>query len=431
MSKKDEYALAIINEGKRRGITPRGRVIAVATALVETNLIMYANERDPESLNYPHEALSWDYKSSGLFQQQPPWWGTAADRMDPTRSAGMFYEQLARLDYNSDAHSPGWYAQQVQQSAYPDRYDERMSEAQAIYDRLTGSGSKDTVGEYVLPYDRGIVPQETYYWCGPASTQVVLNSRGVNVDESTLAREIGTHTGGTDYVGLITPILNKYLGGGYEPVYIQNDPASRSQKEKLWRDIVASINGGFGVVANIVAPVSNYPRGVKGSVSPSYSGGTVYHYVAIMGYDDTPDSRAVWVADSGFAPYGYWCSFDQMATLIPPKGYAANTSAADARTDKGEELSWGEVIENLDGQKVSREDMIKWIDRRLIQVERMVTAVLEQIGGAGVAASVARGEPAAFDGFPQGGNRSLYDLAAATAAKSGVAGAVDLKKAGK
>src|SRR5690606_1336305 len=232
MSKKDEYALAIINEGKRRGITPRGRVIAVATALVETDRIMYANERDPESLNFPHEALSWDYKSSGLFQQQPPWWGTAADRMDPARSAGMFYEQLARLDYNSDAHSPGWYAQQVQKSAYPDRYDERMSEAQAIYDRLTGSASEETVGEYVLPYDRAIVPQETYYWCGPASTQVVLNSRGVNVVESTLASEIGTHTGGTDYVGLIAPILIKYLGGGYESVYIQNYPASRSQKEK-------------------------------------------------------------------------------------------------------------------------------------------------------------------------------------------------------
>ena len=46
------------------------------------------------------------------------------------------------------------------------------------------------------------------------------------------------------------------------------------------------------------------------------------HYFSVMGYDDAPD-RAVWIADSGFRPFGYWMSFDQLASLIPPKGYAA------------------------------------------------------------------------------------------------------------
>ena len=68
-------------------------------------------------------------------------------------------------------------------------------------------------------------------------------------------------------------------------------------------------------------PPSNYPRGAKGSTSPAYAGGTVHHYIALMGYDDT-GSRAVWVADSGFRPFGYWVSFGQLASLIPPKGYA-------------------------------------------------------------------------------------------------------------
>jgi hypothetical protein len=31
---------------------------------------------------------------------------------------------------------------------------------------------------------------------------------------------------------------------------------------------------------------------------------TVYHYVAAMGYDDTPGARAVWIADPGFSPFG-------------------------------------------------------------------------------------------------------------------------------
>ena len=46
--------------------------------------------------------------------------------------------------------------------------------------------------EKVLPYDHRIVPQETGYWCGPAATQVVLNSRGIFVEERVLAQEIGT-----------------------------------------------------------------------------------------------------------------------------------------------------------------------------------------------------------------------------------------------
>lgn len=180
--------------------------------------------------------------------------------------------------------------------------------------------------EHVLDYPRTYVAQETGYWCGPASTQTVLYSRGILVDESDLARQIGTHTGGTNHIGLITPVLNRYLGGVYVNREIGNDPPTAQQKALLWEDITRSIDAGFGVVANIVAPPSNYPKGVKGSTSPAYGGGTVYHYIAVMGYDDT--ERAVWIADSGFRPFGYWCSFDQLATLIPPKGYAAAPVAA-------------------------------------------------------------------------------------------------------
>jgi lysozyme family protein len=178
------------------------------------------------------------------------------------------------------------------------------------------------VGEKVLPYDHTIVPQERGYWCGPASTQVILNTRGIFVNELDLALSIGTHTGGTDYVGLIERDLDRRVPqAGYMSVYMPNDPPTQPQRDKLWADLVHSIDAGWGVIMNWVAPPSNYPRGVKGSDSPQYRGGTVYHYVAAMGYDDTPGARAVWIADSGFRPFGYWCGFDQVATLIPPKGY--------------------------------------------------------------------------------------------------------------
>jgi hypothetical protein len=185
--------------------------------------------------------------------------------------------------------------------------------------------------EHVLDYPRDYVRQETGYWCGPASTQTVLYSRGLFVDEGELARQIGTHTGGTNHIGLIVPVLNGRLGADvYRSVGMPNDPPTAGEADRLWRDIVQSIDAGFGVVANIVAPPSNYPRGVKGSIWPAYAGGDVYLYIAVMGYDDV--ERAVWIADSGFAPFGYWMSFDQLATLIPPKGYAyaANAPAAPA-----------------------------------------------------------------------------------------------------
>lgn len=41
-----------------------------------------------------------------------------------------------------------------------------------------------------------------------------------------------------------------------------------------------------------------------------------------MGYGEDGAGRRYWIADSGFSPYGYWISHEQLASLIPPKGYA-------------------------------------------------------------------------------------------------------------
>lgn len=186
--------------------------------------------------------------------------------------------------------------------------------------------------EKVLDYSRDQVTQDTYYNCGPASSQTIIRAAtGRLVPETELAQSLRTSVNGTDYIGYFPSVLNKYIpGAGYKHVDMPNDPPTGAQKEKLWGDIVRSINAGNGVVANIVAPPSNYPRAVAPSTqSPRYAGGTVYHYIALMGYSDV-GGRRVWVADSGFTPYGYWIGFDQLATLIPPKGYAYSTAQAKA-----------------------------------------------------------------------------------------------------
>ncbi len=144
MASRDDYARAIIAEGKHRGITARGIQIGLATAIVESALKMWANGKVPESFNYPHDAVGDDGYSVGLFQQQIVkgpygwWWADCATCMNPTLSAGLFFDRLAKLPYNDASRSPGSFAQQVQQSDFPERYDQRFAEAVALYNRLEG-----------------------------------------------------------------------------------------------------------------------------------------------------------------------------------------------------------------------------------------------------------------------------------------------------
>jgi hypothetical protein len=57
--------------------------------------------------------------------------------MDPARSAAMFYNHLSSMNYNDPNSSPGSFAQRVQQSAFPDRYDQRFADSVTLYNRLT------------------------------------------------------------------------------------------------------------------------------------------------------------------------------------------------------------------------------------------------------------------------------------------------------
>ena len=136
----DRYADAIIREGRSRGVTDTGIKIALATALVESGMKMYANPADPQSMQMAHDAVGYDHDSVGLFQQRNNGaWGTTADRMDAAKSAGMFYDELVKADYNTG--DAGAHAQRVQKSAFPGRYAERMSEAQDLLDKYnTSSG---------------------------------------------------------------------------------------------------------------------------------------------------------------------------------------------------------------------------------------------------------------------------------------------------
>lgn len=159
--------------------------------------------------------------------------------------------------------------------------------------------------------------QETGYWCGPAATRIAISAKnGAPPSQQQLANELPTSTNGTDWIGQVTRVLNAHVGGGwYETKEMPNDPPTQAQRDLLWRDIVLDVDKGYAIVANIVAPANNHP--------PGYPNYTIYHYFTIIGYNS--DNMTVKIADP--ANFGgnqiYWLTFNQLATLIPPKGYSA------------------------------------------------------------------------------------------------------------
>ena len=185
-----------------------------------------------------------------------------------------------------------------------------------------GSGSTGAIGtqygpgavERILPV--GYEVQATGYWCGPAATKMTLSARINPPSQQALANQLGTTTNGTDWVGQITNVLNSNLKAKwYVTREMPNDPPTPGQRDLLWHDLVRAIDNGFPLVANIVAPPSNHP--------PGYPSSTIYHYFTVHGYN--ANTRQVRIADSAnfSGMQRYWLPFEQLATLIPPKGYTA------------------------------------------------------------------------------------------------------------
>lgn len=124
-------AAIIIQVGQERNVPPRGWVIAIATALQESDL---RNLSDLGSRN--------DHDSLGLFQQRPSaGWGTPTQIMDPTYATGKFYAKLMTVQ--------GWQtmslteaAQKVQRSAYPNAYAKHEPLATTVVNTLADGAAR-------------------------------------------------------------------------------------------------------------------------------------------------------------------------------------------------------------------------------------------------------------------------------------------------
>lgn len=208
--------------------------------------------------------------------------------------------------------------------------------------------------QIILPHT--YQPQETGWWCGPAATKIALSAKGIHISQRDVMLEIEALEGnqgwddqdGTDYIGQITTILNRKTGLPYVTTNIPNDPPTQGQINKLWDDIVGSIDAGNAVVANIVAPPGN-------TNPPMYPDNqTIWHYICITGWKDEGNGRFAWISDSAnFGGIGeYWLGVELLAINIASKGYTACPGAPVATPPPYvERTTWDAVLEQFVGPK--------------------------------------------------------------------------------
>lgn len=97
----------IITIGKQRELPPRAWQIAIQAGMTESGL---------RSLDYG------DRDSLGIFQMRPSMgWGSPSQVTDPVYAVNKFYDVLLTVP-NWDKQRPGESAQDVERSAFPDRY---------------------------------------------------------------------------------------------------------------------------------------------------------------------------------------------------------------------------------------------------------------------------------------------------------------------
>ncbi|MGX4690000.1 heavy metal transporter [Streptomyces sp. JNUCC 63] len=199
-------AATIAAVGTGRGMPERAVTIALATALQESAL---------RNIDYG------DRDSLGLFQQRPSQgWGTPEEIMDPTYSAGIFYDHLAKV--------PGYTrlpltvaAQRVQRSGFPQAYAKHEPDATLLAAALTGRSAATLTCQG-----------------RPGATRIA----GPGTVRSALVRDFGrdvVQEAGAEVGGGSSPTPGRTAGAGERtvtlPVPTDTAAAGRSARQRGWQ----------------------------------------------------------------------------------------------------------------------------------------------------------------------------------------------------
>lgn len=128
---QSKNAQAIMAETKKEGLPKQACLAAIATALQESSLLVYANNAVPASLSQPHDIVGGDQDSVGLFQQRPDFYPNVAADMDPAQSTAQFFTGMKAVG--------GWQTmdvstlcQTIQKAQAGNLYGQRVAEARTI-----------------------------------------------------------------------------------------------------------------------------------------------------------------------------------------------------------------------------------------------------------------------------------------------------------
>lgn len=151
--------------------------------------IMYANNAVPESLQYPHDALSTDHTSVGLYQQtEGNGWGSVRQRMNVRASTEMFLKKLQGLNWqNMDR---GTAVQAVQRSAFPAKYalheQDAISQVRQLRQNQTpGSGPSAGTGNVGTNIPGlGAIPGASSLPVPPGAASAAVNKIATSADAS-------------------------------------------------------------------------------------------------------------------------------------------------------------------------------------------------------------------------------------------------------
>src|SRR5699024_2126918 len=137
-------AATIMRVGADLGVDGWGQTIGVMTAMGETDLrvLDHGDRAGPDS--------------RGLFQQRESW-GSYEDRMDPARSATMFFQALTKVDGWRDL-TPTMAAHRVQRNADPHHYQKYWASAAEV---VHGLSVQSTTTSAQKRYDLGPVKPHT------------------------------------------------------------------------------------------------------------------------------------------------------------------------------------------------------------------------------------------------------------------------------
>ena len=165
-------AAQIMNAATTAGLSEQAQVLGVMTAIGESGLRNLTYGDAGQGVTNPDGTAT---SSLGLFQQQQ-WWGSVKDRLDPSRSAALFYSRLSGLS-GWEKLTPTAAAHAVQANADPNFYTPFVKPASEIVAALgSGSSSGNRAGSS----------------CGAS---------GISTDSQTLALELVTHLDNGTFTG--------------------------------------------------------------------------------------------------------------------------------------------------------------------------------------------------------------------------------------